>query len=91
MNFTEALSPELAFIIPALWIIGYYLKHYSNIPNWAIVWLLLALAVIAAVITIGFSIEGIVQGIIASAVATLGHQLIKQTAHDREIDLTKKF
>lgn len=89
MDFIGMVQEELLYIVPALWVIGYYLKHYSAAPSWSIVWILLLLSLVATNIIMGVSVEAMAQGIIASAAATLGHQLFKQTneaiqeKHDR--------
>jgi hypothetical protein len=78
-NLSQYLSPELAFIVPALWIIGAYLKATPKVKDFVIIYTLLVLGVVASVVTIGFNAQGVSQGIVASGLAVLGHQLIKQT------------
>lgn len=73
------VAKELAFIIPALWVLGAFLKHTPKVPNSAIIWTILLVSVILCFFTVGLSVIGFVQGFIAAGIAVFAHQLIKQT------------
>lgn len=72
------VSQEIAFIVPALWVIGLILKSIPKVPNFIITLVILVLGILFSVFVIGFDVNGVVQGIVASGVAVLGHQLVKQ-------------
>lgn len=67
-------------VIPALWIVGTFLKR-SNINDKYIPWILLVIG-IATTVTMKLRVplvEAIIQGILVTGVAVLGHQLLKQS------------
>ncbi len=65
-------------IVPALWVLGKFLK-ISELKDNYIIWVLLIIGIGFSAATSGVSVESIMQGIIATGVAVLGHQLLKQT------------
>jgi multisubunit Na+/H+ antiporter MnhC subunit len=82
-NISQYVAPEVLFIIPALWIIGYFLKMTPKVANAVIVWVILLIGVVLAIATIGLSAEGFVQGVVCAGVAVLGHQLFKQSTQGK--------
>lgn len=83
MELVSFLNENYYMLVPALWVLGFALKRTPNIPNWSIIWILLAFSLIFGTIAFGFSITGIINGIIAAGVAVLGHQMIKQTTQKK--------
>jgi hypothetical protein len=79
------LNENYYMLAPALWVIGFALKHTPKIPDWTIIWILLALSVGIGVFAYGFSLDVIMNGIIAAGVAVLGHQMFKQTVGARNV------
>lgn len=79
MDLIQFLNENYLMFIPALWIIGFALKQTPFIPDWSIIWILLAISIGIAFLAFGFSFESIINGIIAAGVAVFGHQLVKQT------------
>lgn len=79
----EFLNQNYYMMVPALWVIGYGLKHTPKIPDWTILWILLVISISFGSIAFGFSTEGIINGVIAAGVAVLGHQILKQTFRSR--------
>lgn len=79
MDLSQYLSQGVAYFVPALWVIGVFLKRTPQIKDWMIIWILLGLSVIFAIIKNGLTIDSIINGIIAAGVSVLGHQLVKQT------------
>ncbi|MFT8322797.1 MAG: phage holin family protein [Bacillus sp. (in: firmicutes)] len=65
-------------LIPVLWVIGYALKQTPKIPDWLIIWILLAISILLGTFAYGFTFDAITNGIIAVGVAVLGHQMLKQ-------------
>ena len=79
MDLLQYIVEEALIVIPALWIIGTFLKKTPNFADWAIVWVLLFVGVIFTVGLLGFSFDSMIQGILVAGAAVLGHQLLKQT------------
>ncbi|WP_404329901.1 phage holin family protein [Mesobacillus maritimus] len=75
----EFLNQNYYMMVPALWVIGYGLKHTPRIPDWTIIWILLVISISFGSFAFGFSTEGILNGVIAAGVSVLGHQMFKQT------------
>lgn len=92
MNQTELLVliqqymvDKAAVVVAVLLLLGYFLKRTPRVHDWSIPWLLtLAGIVLACGILQSFAIESIVQGILAAGVASLTHQLWKQTTTKRD-------
>ena len=70
----------------ALMVIGYGLKQTPNVPDWSILWILIAIGVCFGVMMMGFNANGVFQGVLIAAVAVLGHQAYKQTKVKRNSD-----
>ena len=79
MDLIKLLNENYLIFLPALWIIGYALKQTPFIPDWSIIWILLAISLGIAFLAFGFNFESVVNGITAAGVAVFGHQLVKQT------------
>ncbi|WP_099354054.1 phage holin family protein [Fredinandcohnia onubensis] len=83
MDLLEFLNENYYMLVPALWVIGYFLKTTPNIPNWSITWILLGVSLAGGTFFYGFTAEAVYNGVIAAGVAVFGHQLYKQTAGAR--------
>ncbi|MGN7469630.1 phage holin family protein [Brevibacillus sp. SAFN-007a] len=91
MNETDLLALANQFlldkaliVVVALLVVGYFLKRTPHVPDWSIPWLLtLAGIVLACGILQAYTMENSVQGILAAGVASLTHQLWKQTTKKR--------
>ena len=79
MEVLEYIISEALIIIPALWILGSFLKKTPKIGDWLIPWILLAAGVLTAIGILGFTVDAAVQGVLVAGAAVLGHQLLKQT------------
>lgn len=75
----EFVLEEALIIIPALWIIGYFLKHTPSVRDWIIPWVLLAVGIGTTLALLGTTVANGVQGVLVTGVAVLAHQLLKQT------------
>ena len=75
----DFIREKYLYIVPALWIVGAFLKRTPNVPDWTIPWALLGLGVVGAVSIGGVNPEVIVQGVLASGAAVFTHQLLKQS------------
>lgn len=78
-NLEIFIMNETLIFIPALVILGFFLKNSPSIPDWLIVWILTGLGILASVATLGFRVDSFVQGILVSGAAVLSHQIFKQT------------
>jgi len=87
MDLLEFLNENYYMLVPALWVIGYFLISTPTIPDWAIGWILLGVSLVGGAFFYGFTAEALYNGVIAAGVAVFGHQLYKQTA---EAKFTKK-
>jgi len=79
LDLIEYLNHNYLMLVPALWVVGIAIKQTPFIPNWLIIWILLAISIIFFTIAFGFSYEGLINGVVAAGVAVLGHQIVKQT------------
>lgn len=84
MDIMKFVVEQALVLIPALWIIGAFLKNTPSVPDWVIPYVLLTLGIVGAVGIMGLSVQSIVQGVLVSGAAVLGHQLIKQAQSANE-------
>jgi NhaP-type Na+/H+ or K+/H+ antiporter len=79
MDLLRYIVEEAFIVIPALWVLGAFLKKTPKVKDWVILWILLAVGVVFTVAIIGFTAKAVVQGILVAGAAVLGHQIVKQT------------
>ncbi|MDQ0340284.1 hypothetical protein J2S00_003089 [Caldalkalibacillus uzonensis] len=79
MDVLRYIVQEAYIVIPALWVIGMFLKKTPSFADWAIVWVLLLVGITFTVALLGPGIESVIQGILVTGAAVFGHQLVKQT------------
>lgn len=79
MDIMSYLIEESIILVPALWVIGVFLKKTPFISNWIIPWILLALGILGSFFNLGIKFTSVMQGILATGAAVLGHQLLKQS------------
>jgi uncharacterized RDD family membrane protein YckC len=72
-------------LVPVLWIIGYALKQTPIVPDWLIIWLLLASSIFLCGFAYGFTFEAITNGILVTGVSVLGHQITKQNPFNNDL------
>lgn len=87
MELMDLLNNKFYILIPALWVIGYAFKQTPKVPNWTIIWILLAISLVFAFFIMGFTVDAVINGIISAGVAVFGHQMLKQTS---EFSLIRK-
>jgi len=80
MDFQKLIIEQALILIPALYIIGMFLKNTPAIKDWTIPYILLVLGILGAIALIGFNVQAIIQGILVTGVTVFGNQLIKQTS-----------
>lgn len=83
MDILTYIVEQALILVPALWIVGAFLKKTPNVPDWVIPWALLAAGVGGAIAIIGTTPEAVIQGILVTGVAVLGHQIVKQTTEQK--------
>ncbi|QMV43754.1 phage holin family protein [Cohnella cholangitidis] len=74
----QLIDPKLLIVVAVCWVLGFVLKRTPRIPDWAIIYIVMAIAILLAVWLIGIGPEAIINGILAGAFAVFGHQAIKQ-------------
>ncbi|RDU38767.1 hypothetical protein DRW41_04195 [Neobacillus piezotolerans] len=79
MPLVQFLHAHFFYLIPVLWIVGYFLKHSSFVPRCAVIWFIFGVALIIAFIVFGLTSAALTNGIIVAAIAVFIHQLYKQT------------
>jgi hypothetical protein len=89
-DLMQFLNQNYLTLVPVLWILGFALKRTPFIPDWSIIWVLVAVSIVAGGLVYGFSSEAIINGIIAAGVAVFGHQMKKQTLEGNNARLLKK-
>lgn len=73
--------------VVVLLVLGYFLKRTPRIQDWMIQWFLtVAGVVLACGILQAITVESVVQGILAAGIASLTHQIWKQTPEKRKDD-----
>lgn len=91
MNETELLTLAKTYmadraliVVVVLLILGYFLKKTPKIQDWLIPWLLTVTGILLAWgVLDAVNMQTTIQGILAAGIATLSHQLWKQTLSRR--------
>lgn len=83
----QYMADKALIVVVVLLVIGYFLKRTPRVQDWMIPWVLtLAGILLACGILQEITVESAVQGILAAGIATLTHQLWKQTTEKRKED-----
>lgn len=83
----QYMADKALIVVVVLLVLGYFLKRTPRVQDWTIPWLLtLAGIVLACGILQAVTVESVVQGILAAGVASLTHQLWRQTTTKRDGD-----
>lgn len=90
-NIIDFVKPELAVVVVALWVIGYFLKNVQTVKDNLIPFVLLGIGIVVAALWVFATsplstpqevalavFAAITQGVIVTGVAVLGNQLVKQ-------------
>jgi len=73
----ELLDPKLMIVLAVCWIWGYILKRTPRVPNWSIIFIVMAIAVLFAVWMLGWGPLALLQGVLCGAVAVYGYEAYK--------------
>ena len=79
MDLTIYIRPDAFILVPALYILGLFLRQTPRIPVWSYVWIKLAFAVIACLLYYGFIIQAVVQGILCAGAAVVSREILQNT------------
>lgn len=83
----QYMAEKTIIVVVALLVLGYFLKRTPWIQDWMIPWTLTVTGILLACgVLQTFTVESVVQGILAAGIATLTHQLWKQTTEKRKDD-----
>lgn len=90
-NIIDFVKPELAIVVVALWIIGYFLKNAETVKDKLIPFVLLGIGIAVAALWVFATsalstpqeialalFAALTQGVVVTGVAVLGNQLAKQ-------------
>lgn len=78
MDIISLITENALILIPALYILGMFLKKTPRCPDWLIPYILLVCGIAGAVGIMGISTQSVAQGVFVTGVAVLGNQLFKQ-------------
>lgn len=76
----EYILESVVYLVPALVLIGKFLKMIPKLPNYIIPFTLLVLGIIASNCILGWNIESTIQGVFVAGTAVFSNQLVKQTS-----------
>ncbi|MEG1981765.1 MAG: phage holin family protein [Clostridia bacterium] len=83
-QLTSCINSELLFIVPALVVVGIFIKRLKFIPNKFIPLILLALGEIFSILFLGFNVQSTVQGILLSGASVFSYELYRQIKAKKE-------
>ena len=83
----QFLIDQCGIIVPVLLVLGLPLKYSKRVPDWAIVYILVAVGILLAIGILGVGVQAVLQGTLAAGGAVLLHQMWKQ---GQQIKTTKK-
>ncbi len=81
MDFMKYITENALVLVPALYVIGMFLKN-SEVKDKLIPWILLILGLGGSIALNGANIDSIIQGILVTGATVLGNQLVKQVKKD---------
>lgn len=84
MDFEKLIIEQALILVPALYVIGMFLKNTPVIKDWVIPYILLVFGMLGAIAIMGFSVTAIIQGLLVTGVTVFTNQLIKQTKEKDE-------
>lgn len=82
----QYVTEQALILVPALYVIGIFLKKTPHIADWGIPWILLILGVTGGIMLTGDIFKGAVQGVLVTGATVLSHQLVKQSLNKKNED-----
>lgn len=73
---TNFIKPESFILIPALYLIGLFLKQTPGIPEWSYAWIILLIGSFSCFLYYGWEIQSFIQGVLCAGIAVLSKDLI---------------
>lgn len=84
-NLISYIFEEALILIPALMILGWFMKKSPIFADWAIPWLLLIAGVPGAVLLLGsLDVQNVIQGVLITGASVHFHQVYKQAKERKE-------
>jgi hypothetical protein len=77
MDIMKYITENALILVPALYVIGVFLKG-SEVKDKLIPWILLILGLGGSIALNGASVNSVIQGILVTGATVLGNQLYKQ-------------
>lgn len=77
MSFSQYIVEQALILVPALYVVGMFLKQ-SAVDDKYIPVTLLLLGVVGAILMLGLSVHSVIQGIFVAGTAVFANQVIKQ-------------
>jgi Phage holin family Hol44, in holin superfamily V len=81
MDITEYIRSDAFILVPALYIIGLFLRQTPHIPFWTHSWIKLIFSVFACLLHYGYRIESVIQGILVTGAAVVSRDLLSITVN----------
>lgn len=78
MDLIKFVPEQLLILVPALFMIGFWIKNTNIIEDCYIPFILMAISIIFSIFIMGFTSVAILQGIICTGVAVLVENVAKQ-------------
>lgn len=75
----EHIQEEALVLIPALFVLGVFIKRSKTIADKYIPFILLIVGIALSIGTLGLHVHSVVQGILVSGAAVLTNELVKQS------------
>ncbi len=79
MDLTLYIRPDAFILVPAIYVLGLFLRQTPQVPVWSYVWIKLTFAVIACLLYYGFIIQAVVQGILVTGAAVISREILQNT------------
>lgn len=79
MEFAQYITNDALVLVPALYLLGMFIKNTEKINNKYIPIILLVVGIAGTIGIMGVSVNAVVQGILVTGSTVYTNQLIKQT------------
>lgn len=77
-GFLNYISEGVYYLVPALYLVGLFMKKVPKIPDWIIPVTLLGLGVVASMAILGWNMDSAIQGVLVAGVTVFVNQAYKQ-------------
>jgi prepilin signal peptidase PulO-like enzyme (type II secretory pathway) len=87
-GFWGYIAEGVYYLVPALYVVGLFIKKIPKIPDWIIPITLLVLGVVASMAILGWNVDSAIQGVLVAGVTVFVNQAYKQTFINSKTDST---